>query len=107
MFYHQNLESQGKDEKKAVEHSWLQNGHAVHMKTDSKNRSNTKNNKRYEEKAHKPVKIVQEDIRPSIPNDNKEEKDVKVGKDARFFILSSVCCVFAICHTYFFFFCFQ
>jgi len=78
-----NLESQGKDEKKAVEHSWLQNGHAVHMKTDSKNRSNTRNNKRYEEKAHKPMKIVQEDIRPSIPNDNKEEKDVKVGKDAR------------------------
>ena len=93
------MESQEKDERKAVEHSWLQNGHAMQMKTDSKNRSNTKNNRKYEEKVHKPVKIVQEDIRPSIPNNKKEEKGVKIGKDSRLIVLCSVCCICATCRS--------
>ena len=56
------------------------------MKTDAKNKTNTKNLKKYEEyieKVHKPVKIVQEDIRPSMSIETKEEKDVRHGKDSR------------------------
>ena len=62
------------------------NGHAVPVKNDTKYKPNAKNNRKYPdyiEKVHKPVKIVQEDIRPSIPKENKEEKGGKNGKDAR------------------------
>ena len=56
-----------------------------------------KNSKKYEEyieKVHKPVKIVQEDIRPSIPNENREEKDGKHGKDSRLILFSFICSSF-------------
>ena len=82
-----------KMKKKPIEDLYLQNGHSPQMKTDSRNRSNMKNSKKYEdyiEKVHKPVKIVQEDIRPSIPKENREEKDGKHGKDSRFILFSFV-----------------
>ena len=58
------------------------------MKNSMRNATNTKNNKKqqeYIEKIQKPVKrvIVQEDIRPSIPKDTKEEKGARQGKDTK------------------------
>lgn len=63
----------------------LTNGYTQPMKNEPKNRSNAKNMKKYEEyfvAEQKPVKIVQEDIRPSIIKNKKEEKSIK-HKDSK------------------------
>eukprot|EP00112_Aurelia_sp_Birch-Aquarium-sp1_P006325 Seg1700.7 transcript_id=Seg1700.7/GoldUCD/mRNA.D3Y31 product="Tetratricopeptide repeat protein 31" protein_id=Seg1700.7/GoldUCD/D3Y31 len=78
-------EEKSKSENKDIH---LPNGHPPSMKNSMKNATNTKNNKKqqeYIEKIQKPVKrvIVQEDIRPSIPKDTKEEKGARQGKDTR------------------------
>ena len=64
----------------------IPNGYPSTLKNDAKNKSYTKNNKKhqeYTEQIQKPVQIVQEDIRPSLSKEMREEKGSRIGKETK------------------------
>ncbi|XP_065071411.1 uncharacterized protein LOC135696066 isoform X1 [Rhopilema esculentum] len=75
------------EEKKKNENSHMRipNGYPSTLKNDAKNKPYTKNNKKhheYTEQIQKPVQIVQEDIRPSLSKEMREEKG-RIGKETK------------------------